>query len=210
MLGRRFIAYSILSVAVTTLFLHYLPIVISATDPLIAAIYAGVLTGAGSGICLKVGGSSGGFDILAAIISRFKDISIGNILTVLNAVIVFTLGYTANDWNIALASAISLFISGRVLNFIHTEHEKVTVYIITSKPNEIIAELFKVHRRGITKLMAEGAYSSERNVMLMTVVTRYELVEVKDTIKKIDNHAFVNVTQTLEIIGNFHKKPRVS
>lgn len=208
LLGRRFIGYSILSVVATTLFLHYLPVVASARDPLIAAIYAGVLIGAGSGFCLKVGGSSGGFDILAAIISRFKGISIGNILTILNAFVVFASGYTSNDWNIALASAISLFISGRVLNFIHTEHEKVTVYIITSKPTEIIAELFKVHGRGITKLSYEGAYSSAQGVMLMTVVTRYELIEVKDAIKKIDSHSFVNITQTLEIIGNFHKEKR--
>lgn len=210
MLGRRFISYSILSVVATTLFLHYIPVVTSVTDPLLAAIYAGVLTGAGSGICLKVGGSSGGFDILAAIIGRLKDVSIGNILTILNALIVFLLGYTSDDWNIALASALSLFISGRVLNFIHTEHEKVTVYIITSKPTEIIAELFKVHRRGITKLSYEGAYSCSQGVMLMTVVTRYELIEVKDAIKKIDDHSFVNVTQTLEIMGNFHKRSHVS
>jgi uncharacterized membrane-anchored protein YitT (DUF2179 family) len=206
LVGRRFIVYSIVSVVATTVLLKYIPVKIVAFDPLLSAVYAGVLLGIGSGIALRVGGSSGGFDILGAIITRYKDVPLGNLITCLNAVVVFVSGYVIGDWNLALASAICLFISGRVMNFIHTEHEKVTVHIITDKSDEMIAELFKLHKRGITKLVSQGAYSSESRYMLMTVVTRYELIEVKDTIRRVDDQAFVNITETLEIMGNFRKR----
>jgi uncharacterized membrane-anchored protein YitT (DUF2179 family) len=206
LIGRKFMFYSAISVVVTTVFLTIIPVKMVTYDPLLSAIYAGVLFGIAGGISLRAGGCAGGFDILGAIISKFKDFPIGTIIICLNAVVIMSAGYLNGDWNVALASAICIFISGKVYNFIHTEHEKVTVYIITDQADKIIEELFKLHRRGITKLSSAGAYSNEQKVTLMTVVTRYELVEVKETIRKVDKNAFVNITQTLEVMGNFRKK----
>jgi uncharacterized membrane-anchored protein YitT (DUF2179 family) len=204
--GRRFILYSVVSVIATTVFMKTVPIVLVATDPLLSSVYAGVLIGAGAGISLKIGGSSGGIDIVGAMISRYKDLSVGTVVTYLNTFIVLGYGYILNDWNIGLASAVSIYISGRVVNFIYIENEKVTVNIITDKAEEISAELFKLHKRGITALTSEGVYSAKQKKMLMTVITRYELVEVKEAIRRIDDQAFVNITQTIEVMGNFRKQ----
>lgn len=204
--GRRFIIFSMTSVLTVTLAVQFIPVKMIASDPLLSALYAGILIGLGAGFSFKAGGSSGGFDILGAIISRYRDIPIGNIIIALNAVVVLAIGYIRNDWNIALASAVCIYVTGKVLNFIHTEHEKVTVYIVTQRIPEMTDALFKLHMRGITRIDASGAYSGEERDMLMTVVTRYELVEVKNTIIKTDPAAFVNISQTLEVLGNFRKR----
>jgi len=204
-IGRRFVVYTLISVVVTTVSLNYVPIKMIALDPLLAAIYAGVLIGIGTGISFRVGGSSGGFDILGAIISKYRDFSIGNIIICLNACVIMAAGYINDDWNIALASAICVYITGRVTNLIHIAHEKVTVMIITKHIDPMVEELFKLHKRGITRIDATGAYSGESRDMLMTVVTRYQLLEVKETIRRVDPDAFVNITETIEVMGYFHK-----
>lgn len=204
-IGRRFIIYSIVSVAVTTVFLRLIPVTLVADDALLSAVYAGVLVGAGAGLSLKVGGSTGGMDIVGAMITRYKDLSIGTVVTYINTFIVLGYGYLVQDWNAALASAICIYITGRVVNFLHVENEKVTVYIVTDKAKEISDELFKLHQRGITALTSEGVYSAKQKKMLMTVVTRYELVEVKEAIRRVDSLAFVNITETVEVMGNFRR-----
>jgi uncharacterized membrane-anchored protein YitT (DUF2179 family) len=206
LIGRRFVIYSAVSVIVTTLFLSAVPIIVVTNDPLLSALYAGILFGVGSGISFKAGGSGGGFDVLGAIISKFRDLPIGSIIICLNAIVIMSAGYITGNWNIALASAVCVYVAGKVLNFIHTEHEKVTAYIITDHIEEMTQALFQLHRRGITRIESVGAYSGEDKNMLMTVITRYELVEVKDAIRRVDPNAFVNITQTLEVIGNFRKR----
>lgn len=205
LIGRRFVLYTLISVVVTTLALNYVPVKMIAVDPLLAAIYAGVLIGIGTGISFRVGGSSGGFDILGAIIGKYRNFSIGNIIIALNALVIMAAGYLNDNWNIALASAICVYITGRVTNLIHVAHEKVTVYIITKQNEPMVAELFKLHKRGITRIQATGAFSGESRDILMTVVTRYQLFDVKETIKRVDPNAFVNITQTHEVMGYFHK-----
>ncbi|MFX3635493.1 MAG: YitT family protein [Candidatus Pristimantibacillus sp.] len=205
-IGRKFIIYSLLSVATTTIALNFIPVKMVAADPLLSAIYAGVLIGIGTGFSFKVGGSSGGFDILGAIISKYRSFSIGTSVTYLNALVIVAAGYINDNWNITLASAICVYICGRVINFIHIEHEKVTLYIITDHIDPMVAELFKLHQRGITRINSSGAYSGESRDMLMTVVTRYELLDVKEAVRRVDPNAFVNITQTLEVMGYFRKK----
>ena len=206
LIGRKFVVYSLLSVVVATIALYFIPVKIVAIDPLLSAIFGGVMVGIGTGISFKSGGSSGGFDIIGAIISKYRDFSIGTLLITLNGVVIMVAGYITDDWNIALASAISVYISGRVINIIHIEHEKVTVNIITKEIDPMIAELFKRNRRGITRIPATGAYSGEARDMLMTVVTRYQLVEVKHAIRRVDPNAFVNITETVEVMGYFDRR----
>lgn len=205
-LGKRFIIYSVFSIATVTLSLRFIPVIMVVTDPLLSAVYAGVLLGAGAGLALKLGGSTGGTEIIGAIIGKYRDISVGTAVTYINAVIVLGFSYFQNDWNIGLSSAIAIYVCGRVINFIHTDNEKVTVQIITDKPSEISTALIKLHQRGITSLSAEGVYSGSERRMLMTVVTRYELLDVKDVIRETDPAAFVNILHTLEVMGNFKRK----
>ncbi|AIQ63535.1 hypothetical protein PSTEL_11035 [Paenibacillus stellifer] len=203
-LGRRFITLSIASVTAATWLIELIPVKPLVSDTLLASVFGGVLVGIGSGISFRAGGSSGGFDILGSIISRRRDFPIGSVLVSLNALVILAAGYLENNWNIALASMLSMYVTGRVVDFIHISHIKVTVFIVTNRTDEMLQELLAL-QRGVTKIRTEGAYSHTEKDMLMTVTTRYELAELKRIVKKSDPQAFVNIVETVGVMGSFRK-----
>jgi uncharacterized membrane-anchored protein YitT (DUF2179 family) len=204
-LGKNFISLSILSVIATTLFIALIPVKLIVTDLLLASVFGGVLVGIGSGLSFRAGGSSGGFDIIGSLITRYRDFPVGNVLVGMNALVILAAGYFNDNWDIALASMASIYISGKVLDLIHISHIKVTVYIITNQTEELLTKLLEI-QRGVTKIKTEGAYSHEPRDMLMTVTTRYELAELKSIIKKADPYAFVNIVETVGVMGSFRRR----
>jgi uncharacterized membrane-anchored protein YitT (DUF2179 family) len=204
-LGKKLIIYSILSVAVTSLSMQFIPVVGISKDPLLSAVFGGAIAGIGIGLIFKNGGSSGGFDILGLIIMQKKEMPLGTIFFVLNALVVFVAGFLF-DWDRALYTMASIFVSGKVVDALHTSHVKLTLTIITSKGDEMKRELLSHVLRGITVWGGTGAYSGSEREVLYTVVTRYELNEIKDIIRGIDPYAFVNITQTVGVMGTFRKK----
>lgn len=204
-LGKRFIGLSILSVAATTWFLTLIPVKLIVTDYLLASVFGGVLVGLGSGVSFRVGGSSGGFDIIGSLITRYRDFPVGNIIVGMNGLVILAAGYLNDNWNVALASMASIYISGKVLDLIHISHIKVTVYIVTNQTEDLLSKLLKIPR-GVTKIKTEGAFSHEPRDMLMTVTTQYELAELKRIIKQSDPNAFVNIVETVGIMGSFRRR----
>ncbi|WP_438349764.1 YitT family protein [Paenibacillus sp. FA6] len=204
-LGKKFISLSILSVIATTWFIAVIPVQTIATDILLASVFGGVLVGIGAGVSFRIGGSSGGFDIIGSLITRYRDFPVGTILVGMNALVILAAGYLNDNWNIALASMASIYITGKVLDLIHISHIKVTVYIITNQTEELLSKLLEIPR-GVTKIKTEGAYSHEPRDMLMTVTTRYELAELKSIIKKADPQAFVNIVDTVGVMGSFRRR----
>lgn len=205
-IGRKFILLSVISVFFTVWFMQIITVnaVDFKFDQTISAVFGGVLLGVGSGITLRIGGSSGGFDIIGSILTRKHDFPLGLFLLALNSIVVFVLGYFKNDWNLALYSMLSMFIVSRVMDTIHIRHLKVTAFIITQHKDLISQRLLKLPR-GVTLIKTAGAYSNQEKDMLMTVITRYELAEFKAIIKECDPRAFVNIVETTSVIGEFRK-----
>ncbi|MFE4713879.1 MULTISPECIES: YitT family protein [unclassified Paenibacillus] len=204
-LGRRFIVLSILSVASTTWMMTLIPVRVVPSDMLLASVFGGVMVGIGSGISFRAGGSSGGFDILGSIITRYRDFPVGTIIAGMNGLVILAAAYFDNNWNLALASMVSIYVTGKVVDMIHISHIKVTVYIVTNRTEELLKQLL-VLQRGVTKIRTEGAYSHVEKDMLMTVTTRYELAELKRIIKTTDPQAFVNIVETVGVMGSFRKR----
>ncbi|NQX48071.1 YitT family protein [Paenibacillus tritici] len=204
-LGRRFIILSMVSVGATTWLMTVVPVFQVSSDMLLASVFGGVLVGAGAGISFRVGGSSGGFDILGSIITRYRDFPIGSVLVGLNGLVILAAAYFDDNWNLALASMVSIYVTGKVVDLIHVSHIKVTVYIITNRTDELLQQLLGL-QRGVTKFKTEGAYSHVERDMLMTVTTRYELAELKRIIKTSDPQAFVNIVETVGVMGSFRKR----
>ncbi|MBP1972679.1 YitT family protein [Cohnella thailandensis] len=205
-LGRRFILLSVLNVVFTTLFMQIIPLGDMTDERLISSVFGGVLVGAGTAIALRYGGSSGGFDIIASIISRKRDLPVGILIFILNTAVVLALGLYKRDWDAAFYSMLSIFVTGKVIDAVHTPHRKVTAFIVTNRTAELAGRLLEIPR-GVTILRTKGAYTSEEKDMLMTVTTRYELAELRKLIRDVDPRAFVNVVQTIDVIGEFRKKP---
>ncbi|MCZ2492643.1 YitT family protein [Dellaglioa carnosa] len=201
-IGRTFTYYSILTVAVTTIFTIILPVHQLSTNPLMAALFGGVITGAGVGFALKYGFSTGGMDIIALVLTKTTGRTVGSLMLLTNMIIILTAGFYFS-WESALYTIISNYAMSRVVDSIHTSHEKLTAFVVTKKADVIISTLQKSLIRGITVIDSKGAFSNENSKVLMLVITRYELYNLKMRIREVDPNAFINLVNTADIEGNF-------
>jgi uncharacterized membrane-anchored protein YitT (DUF2179 family) len=201
--GRRFVLLSILSVLLTSWFMQIVPSNHFNQDPLLGAVFGGVLIGLGTGISLRVGGSTGGFDIVGFIVTMNRNFQLGTLLFFLNSSVVFALGYLFN-WDLAMRSMLAIFITGKVIDTIHIRQLKITAFIITQYKQQIIERLHLLPR-GVTLVKTEGAFTGNHQDMLMTVMTRYELAELRKIIREVDPKAWVNIVETVEVIGEFRR-----
>jgi uncharacterized membrane-anchored protein YitT (DUF2179 family) len=202
--GKSFTLYSFLSVVLISFFLEAIPVKPLSEDILLNAVFGGVIAAIGIGLTLKWGASTGGFDIIALVLSRMKDRSVGTYIFALNAVIILTAGYVYG-WEKALYTLVTLYASARVIDSIHTRHQKLTAMIITNKGEELKRAIHAKLVRGITTVPAKGAFSNEDKDMLIIVITRYELFDLSRIIKEVDPKAFTNIVQTTEVLGLFRK-----
>jgi uncharacterized membrane-anchored protein YitT (DUF2179 family) len=202
--GKGFTVYSIVSVVFTTLFLELLPIIALSEDIILNAVFGGVIGGVGVGLTLKIGASTGGMDIVAMILSRMNDKPIGTYFMILNSIIIAFAGILYEPEN-ALYTLLTLYVTTRVIDAIHTRHEKVTAMIITHKADELQEAIHQTMVRGITILPVKGAYTKSDKHMLYLVITRYELYDLEKIVNEIDPNAFTNVVQTTGVFGLFRR-----
>nr|WP_044748732.1 YitT family protein [Bacillus alveayuensis] len=202
--GKLFTFYSFLSVVLMSFFLEIIPVQALSSDILLNAVFGGVIAAVGIGLTLKWGASTGGLDIVALVLSRVKDRPIGIYFFILNAVIILTAGYVYG-WEKALYTLVTLYVTTRVIDSIHTRYQKLTAMIITNKGEELKKAIHAKLVRGITTVPAKGAFSNEDKDMLIIVITRYELFDLARIIKEVDPKAFTNIVQTTEVLGLFRK-----
>ncbi|ANB61416.1 YitT family protein [Anoxybacteroides amylolyticum] len=203
--GKSFTVYSFLSVLFMSFFLEIIPVKKVADDILLNAVFGGVIGAIGVGWTLKWGASTGGLDIIALVLSRMKDRPVGTYFFTLNAVIILTAGYVYG-WEKALYTLVTLYASTRVIDAIHTRHQKLTAMIVTNKGEELKKAIHAKLVRGITTIPATGAFSQEKKDILMIVLTRYELFDLERIIKEVDPQAFTNIVQTTAVFGFFRKE----
>lgn len=204
-IGKNFTFYSFINVALTTLFLELLPVYEFSPDILLNAVFGGVIAAIGAGITLKWGASSGGVDIIALILSRVSDRPVGIYFFVINGLIVITSGLLFNPEK-ALYTLVTLYVTSRVIDAIHTRHVKLTAMIVTTKAEELKKAIHDRLTRGLTRLPAKGGFTADDKEMLMIVITRYELYELKHVLQEVDPQAFTNIVETAGIFGLFRKE----
>nr|WP_276309911.1 YitT family protein [Pueribacillus theae] len=203
-LGKAFILNSILSVVITSLSMQYIPLIKITDDALLSAIFGGVISGIAIGLIVRFYGSTGGFDIIGLVLTRKIDIPLGGLIFGLNSIVVFISGFIFS-WDLALYTMASIYVTGVVMDRIHTRHIKLSLMVVTTRTEELKSALIKNLVRGITVMNGRGAYSNKENNVLYTVITRYELAMVKSLIKEIDPKAFVSISETVEVLGNFRR-----
>lgn len=193
---------TILSVILVSFFLTVIPTESIANELFVNVIFGGVIVGIGVGIILKYSGTTGGMDIVAMIISQNSNVSIGLIMTILNGIIIICSGFLF-DWNLALMTLLSIYITGKTVDTIFTSNIKLTVNIITSNYEAVRQGLIDEIYRGITVTDVYGGYSNDQKHMITMVLTRYELPNVIKIAKTHDENCFINVYETTEVHGNF-------
>ncbi len=202
-LGKTITINTMVCVVSLSAFLYVIPVVAVTDNIMLSTVFGGGIGGLGVGLILKYSGSSGGLDIIAIIVSRTSSFSIGLLLTGMNGMIVLLSGFVFN-WEIALYTLLSIYITGKMIDTIFTNHVKLTMQIVTTKGDLIRNELLESIYRGITITEGYGGYTQEKKDILMMVVTRYETLHVKKIARKYDEDAFINIYETVEVDGKFH------
>ncbi|WP_419883409.1 YitT family protein [Peribacillus sp. B-H-3] len=203
-IGKSFTFYSFISVLLSTIFLEVLPVKHVSPDILLNAVFGGVIAAVGVGLTLKFGASTGGMDIIAMLLSKVKDKPVGVYFFMLNSIIIITAG-SIYGWQNALYTLVTLYASTRVIDAIHTRHEKLTVMIVTNKGEELKKAIHAKLVRGITSVPAKGAFTNQNKEMMMIVITRYELYDLEQIIREEDPTAFTNIVETAAVFGAFRK-----
>lgn len=203
-LGKRFMILTIYSVTLLSVSMRVIPIHPFSHDILSSCIFGGVLNGLCVGANIRFGGSGGGTDIISVILSKKKDLSVGYLNTYMNMLVVLTSAFVFGT-DRTLYTLFAIFAAGRAVDVVHTSHTKLALTIVTDKWQELSDALIRLHSRGVTMTDAEGVYSHHPKKVLTTVITKYELSETKETIRKEDPSAFVHITRAIEVMGSFRK-----
>lgn len=202
-IGHKFTIFTGITVLLTSVFMQIMPEEVLTTDPIVCAIFGGAVMGAGIGYALKNGLSSGGLDFVSITIRKKTGKTIGSISIFFNILIMCAAGMLFG-WQYALYSAIAIFVCGKVTDAVYTKQKKMQVTIITRCPEAVIHGIQSRMRRGITIINeAEGAFKHDKQTVLMTVVTRYEMPLLKAAMRESDPAAFVSIADNVQIFGNF-------
>jgi len=203
-IGKTFTLYSFISVIFSSLFLNLIPIKELSDDILLNAVFGGVIGAVGAGMTLRFGASTGGMDIIAVYLSRVVEGSVGRFTLILNSFIIISAGFLFG-WEKSLYTLVGLFSSSKVIDILHTQAQKLTAMIVTKNSKDLKQAILTRLTRGATVVPAHGAYSNEGRDMLITVISRYELFELRKIIKEVDPKAFTNIVKTDSVIGLFRK-----
>ena len=201
--GFSFVSKAILGEVSLSAWLAFQPVWnLAGDDLLLATLYGGVIQGVGIGLVFLGGGTTGGTDMMAALIQKFlKHYSIAQIMQVLDAIIVL-IGAGVFGITYALYALIAIYSVSKVSDGIieGMKYSKVA-YIISDKSKEIAAAILKEMDRGVTALDARGMYSGNRKDVLFCVVSRKEIAQLKELVVGHDAQAFVIVSDAREVLG---------
>ena len=176
-------------------------------DKILAAVFGGVLMGAGLSIVIRHGATTGGIDIIAKLINiKFRHLTVGRIILIMDAIIITLAAVVYKNVESVLYSIIAMYASSMVLDtFLYGADKGKLIYIITKSPKEICSGINNELHRGVTLLTAKGGYTGEERNLLMCTVRRHEVSGVYDIIDRIDPNAFIVVSEVGEILGEGFK-----
>lgn len=204
--GRKFILYSVLWYSLSSLFTGIIKLPMITRDPLLIAVFGGLINGFAVGLALRCNASSGGTDFLAIDLSMRLNRPTWNYIFAFNAMVLFLAGLLYG-WERALYSIIFQYVSKEVVNMMHERYKITRLQVVTDHADEICSEVFSICRHGITKVRCIGAYSNREHDLLMLSINNNQLKEVEACILRIDPHAFMSLTHVERIIGNYYQKP---
>ena len=200
--GFSFVKKALMGDISLTVWLAVLPAWKLSEDIFLAALYGGILQGVGIGLVFLGGGTTGGTDLLAAIIQKYmKHYSIAQVMQFVDGAVV-VVGMYVFGVERALYAIIAVYLVTKVSDGIIAGLKfSKAVYIITDKPDEVSRMVMEDIDRGITGIRAKGMYSGNDKLMLFCVVGKKELVHLKEMIDEIDPKAFVIVGDAREVHG---------
>lgn len=171
-------------------------------DLVIVALVAGVLLGLGLGIIFNAGGTTGGTDIVARILNKYTNISVGKLLFALDCLILMLILIIFQNLRLVTYTLLFDFIVSRVIDLIgEGGYAGKGFMIITQKPMEVADKINEDLGRGVTFISGQGYYSQKDLKIIYCIVARNEMIKMKELIHTIDPKAFITITEAHEILG---------
>ncbi|MGM0499577.1 MAG: YitT family protein [Bacillota bacterium] len=202
-MGKSFGIRTIYGIASLSLFTDLLQPHMTAltNDLLLASIYGGVLGGIGLGLVFRFRGTTGGTDLIASLINYYTGISVGEGLLIADGIVVALAGIFFN-LEVALYAAVTIFITSQTIDVIQEGlNFKKGLLIISDKAEEINQMVVDDLNRSTTEFAAKGGYTGEKKRVLLCIISRSEVSEVKRAVADIDKDAFVIISNVHEVLG---------
>ena len=204
-IGKRFFAGSLIGMVLSSVLMDLFALIPFATpEPLIGGLYGGVLCGAGLGMVFMAGASTGGSDILVRLLKKkYRNLPIGSISMMFDAMVVLLTGLVFRDISKALYSGVVVFVCGQVIDAVVYRFDYSRVALIISKEHEKIAKAISDQLdRGATYLHGSGSYTHQNIEVVLAVVRKGQLAELKELVMDIDENAFVIVQEAHQVLGD--------
>jgi len=197
------IVYSTVSFIITDI----LPVDVTVASPfagqdlLLCAIFGGLVSGAGSGLTIRLGGAIDGMEVLGVIFANCLGLTVGTFVMIYNVILYILIGLIFNSWILPLYSIVTYFVGNKTIDFIVEGFDKAkSVMIVTMKEEDICQALSEEFGSGITLINARGYYSGADKQMIYFVVNRFQIPKVKNLVSQIDPYAFITVTEISEVM----------
>ncbi len=183
-------------------------------NPLLAAIYGGILLGIGLGIVYRGRGSTGGLATVAQIVKKFTGLSSGYSQLIVDGLVVITSAFIFN-LELALYAMMAIYVTSKVIDFVQLQSSPSKLVLIITEQEEKIQTIIKEEiDRGLTKIRTIGGFSNQEKTMILCVVEQQEAVYLKKVLQEQEPASFVVFLNASEILGRgfslskFHETPR--
>ncbi len=203
-LGKRYVIRSLVgTVALSVMMRLFEEFPPFTTDLLSSALLGGALLGVGMGIIMRFGYTTGGTDVVAGIMNKKNPHrTLGNLILLVDACIIAASGVFFNSLEIAVYAVVAIFISTKIIdNIVEGLDFAKELIIISEKSEEIAKEIMEKVDRGVTGFEIKGMYTNSKNLMLMCVIKKNEVLKVEKLVKEIDKNSFVILSDVKKVYG---------
>lgn len=206
-LEKLFFLKTIVAVTSLTLAMSFIPTVMVVNDCLASTIVGAFISGAGIGLVLRNSGSTGGMDVIGMLVSKAHgNISVGRVNLSVNLVL-YAICLFLFDVEIVVYSVIFAVVHAFAIDRFHSQNINVEVKIITKiDPSLIEKVVFTEMGRGVTELQSVGAYTHESEHILYILISKYEVHQLRNIVRRYDKSAFIVVNEGVWVEGNYLKK----
>lgn len=199
--------FAVVVMSVGTALLH--PVKPLTVEPLLAAVFGGVILGVGVGLVVRYGGSLDGTEIVAILFAKRMPFSVGEVVMFFNFFILSGAGFVFG-WNNAMFSLIAYYIAYKMIDVtLEGLDQSKSVWIISDKYRDIGEALTERLGRGVTYLDGEGGFSGENKKVIFVVITRLEEAKMKSIVEDWDSDAFIAVGNIHDVKGGRFKKKAI-
>lgn len=203
--GTKFIVSSLVGMLLSSVFVDLFALVdyCPTKDMLLACIIGGAIKGFGLGLVYYAGATTGGTDIVAKFVRlKFPYMNFGTLILATDAIIILAFAVIFKEVEGAMYAVIAMFVVSKVIDLVLYGIDNSNVcYIISEKSDQLISDITDRLHRGVTILEGEGAYSHQNKQVLLCVVKRTQIADIRKIIKNIDENAFFIVTDAKNVFG---------